>query len=877
MSWLSGWWRALLAPARITVPRRREDRTLLSVEQLESRLSPAVITVLTNADNTGVFTPGANPTDTTLRGAIASANPGDTIDFSPSLAGQTITLTDGELAIGKDLTIVGPGATQLTVSGNYASRVFDIANPAANVTIAGLTIANGLALSGGGINNLGSLYLVDCAVVNNTAQGDSGNLLGGGFGGGIYSAGTLFLANSTLSGNQAIGGNGQSRNDQFSYYYGYKEPTPDSGGGGGGGAGLGGGLYLAKGTATLVNSTLSGNLALGGQGGTGGGNGFYFAGGNGGGAGGAGGHEAIYSFLYAYGVKGGDGGFGGGGGGGSGSSSANFNLEHFGAQGGNGGTGGLGGGGGGGGADQFGGTGGLGGSGGVGLFGGQGGLAQFSFAGGGGGGAGLGGGVFNDGAQLTIVGGSVIDNTAQGGLGGFGSFGFGDGESGRASGGGIFTNTAGTDIVIGSTIANNTIVNFPDNPTPVDQDPNEGSTLSTLGSGISTSALTAAELQAVELSNLMAAPLASSQTVTFTVQTSNGSITATVNAAPGQTGNNIVTQVAQYGYNPVGVDPTQGTNETADSFTDLFLGGATSSDQATVVFHYSGDGTPQLKFFDQGTNSWVVVQDVVVDPANHTITWTADSSSTVPINALTGTVFTVTVSAPQTPATVGVFPPLVSTESMPAVSTSFVNSSSLTLTLTPLQQGQITTSQATNTGGGDGGSSSDSDIQALWDYFNDLWQSLMLGLAPPPSARGDLDVPAGREPAGASNGATGMDGGAAGTGGEAPKPQSRGNDARDAFFATVLSTAEVPGMVPGFTAPMEPAPVTTEEEGYRSSALLGLPCLALMLEEIDLHRAASASNRCTLQDTGPVEAPGCQGRRRGMLRCPRRRLGDGGS
>ena len=80
----------------------------------------------------------------TLRDAIADARrpANDTIDFATD--DPTITLTSGELAIAKNLDIEGPGANKLTISGNDHSRVFDI-SPGETVTIAGLTIADGLA------------------------------------------------------------------------------------------------------------------------------------------------------------------------------------------------------------------------------------------------------------------------------------------------------------------------------------------------------------------------------------------------------------------------------------------------------------------------------------------------------------------------------------------------------------------------------------------------------------------------------------------------------------------------------------------------------------------------------------------------------------
>ena len=87
------------------------------VEVLENRQLLSALTVTTAADS------GAG----SLRAEIAAANSGDTINFAASLKGQTITLTSGELLISKGLTVQGPGAAQLTISGGNRSRVFDVA------------------------------------------------------------------------------------------------------------------------------------------------------------------------------------------------------------------------------------------------------------------------------------------------------------------------------------------------------------------------------------------------------------------------------------------------------------------------------------------------------------------------------------------------------------------------------------------------------------------------------------------------------------------------------------------------------------------------------------------------------------------------------
>src|SRR5262249_37399020 len=108
----------------ITRPAPQECTMRLFLELLEARCLPSTVTNLTDHD------PGS------LRDAIATTPSGGTVDFQPGLTG-TIVLTTGELAINKDLTIVGPGADVITVSGNKASRVFDIGNY--TTAISGLT------------------------------------------------------------------------------------------------------------------------------------------------------------------------------------------------------------------------------------------------------------------------------------------------------------------------------------------------------------------------------------------------------------------------------------------------------------------------------------------------------------------------------------------------------------------------------------------------------------------------------------------------------------------------------------------------------------------------------------------------------------------
>ncbi len=176
-----------------------------------------------------------------LRATIAASTSGDTIDFSSKLSGQTIKLTSGELTVGVNLTIDGPGANQLAISGDNASRVFEIA-AGLNVTISGVTVTHGYGLDqGGGILNDGSnLTLCGDDLSRNVAFESATTAA---FGGALESlGGTLTISGCQITGNEALGAAGPSA----------------------AGDAAGGGIALSAGSATITNSTISGNLARGG-------------------------------------------------------------------------------------------------------------------------------------------------------------------------------------------------------------------------------------------------------------------------------------------------------------------------------------------------------------------------------------------------------------------------------------------------------------------------------------------------------------------------------------------------------------------------------------------------------------------------------------
>lgn len=202
---------------------------VLSLLCLAAPLQAATITVTSTA-NGGGSCPGTN---CTLRDAIAAANAtvaSDTIVFAANVTG-TITLLTGELSIKQPLTINGPGANVLAISGNNASRVFNVEFGVAT-TITGLTITQGfasgadpLAQSGGGIFSFGELTLTNCHVTGNRATFSGGgvvqvvsagsftgctfsNNVAGAQGGGIFIQGnnlTVTMTNCTVTGNRANG------------------------------------------------------------------------------------------------------------------------------------------------------------------------------------------------------------------------------------------------------------------------------------------------------------------------------------------------------------------------------------------------------------------------------------------------------------------------------------------------------------------------------------------------------------------------------------------------------------------------------------------------------------------------------------------------
>lgn len=196
-----------------------------------------------------------------LRQAVLDSNTAagsDTIVFDAGVFGtpQTITLASTitiNPATGDSLTIIGPGAGLLTVSGNNAVRIFTVSSgdtaamsgmtltqaddgaidSAGSLTVTNITFHDNLNGNGGAIANSGaSLTVIGCTFTENECNSGSATGLGGGA---IYSStsGTVAISNSTFTNNHETGGSG------------------------GGGA-----IRNRTGTMNITDSTFSGNTCV---------------------------------------------------------------------------------------------------------------------------------------------------------------------------------------------------------------------------------------------------------------------------------------------------------------------------------------------------------------------------------------------------------------------------------------------------------------------------------------------------------------------------------------------------------------------------------------------------------------------------------------
>ncbi len=224
------------------------------------QVGAATITVTNTADS------GAG----SLRQAVADANgtpANDTINFNipttdPNCNSSgicSVTMTGGVITVqaaGGNLTIANQtGASKMLISGNNASRVFEVVQDA-NLTLDGLTVTRGVAISqgqnyGGVVSNFrGTLTIMNSVFTENTGDfvittrafeskgvmNMFNTTVNNNTGKGVFlsneigSGGTANIVNSTISNNTAATGNG-------------------------------GGIYFLGRYLSITNSTISGNTA----------------------------------------------------------------------------------------------------------------------------------------------------------------------------------------------------------------------------------------------------------------------------------------------------------------------------------------------------------------------------------------------------------------------------------------------------------------------------------------------------------------------------------------------------------------------------------------------------------------------------------------
>ncbi len=190
-----------------------------------------------------------------LRTAVQVAKPGATIRFSLSPRCRVITLTSGRITIPVDLTIDGPGANALAVSGDHTQQIF-LVPTGVRATISRLTLEDGSAPSctgtcsdGGAIENTGTLRIEADNLLGNAAPSS---------GGAIHNLGTLAITDSTFYANTSHSG-GAIANDQGGHSLTITHSTISDNE-----AAYGGGIDTYYGsTTTVTDSTLTANRALG--------------------------------------------------------------------------------------------------------------------------------------------------------------------------------------------------------------------------------------------------------------------------------------------------------------------------------------------------------------------------------------------------------------------------------------------------------------------------------------------------------------------------------------------------------------------------------------------------------------------------------------
>jgi predicted outer membrane repeat protein len=247
-----------------------------ALEILEDRCTPATLTVNTTADTTqsGLLSlrdaldvvNGGFPAFSALpiaeQSQVDTTQPlgtNDTIQFDPGVFNGSqgaILLSGSELEVSASVSIDGTanGARNVTISGNSASRIFNINSGWGTVSISSLTITGGAV---DGVNGAG--VLIQDSVVSFTDCVFSDNVVTTGLGGAIEAvtlSGTipLTITDCTFSNNSATDNGGAIDSPGANLTISGSTFNGNSGGNGGA-------LSIGTGTVTITDSTFFDNHA----------------------------------------------------------------------------------------------------------------------------------------------------------------------------------------------------------------------------------------------------------------------------------------------------------------------------------------------------------------------------------------------------------------------------------------------------------------------------------------------------------------------------------------------------------------------------------------------------------------------------------------
>ena len=243
----------------------------------------AVAAPTTYAVTVGTCTDLASADPTNLRNSIAGAGNSATIDLSGlACPGSTITLALGAIPITQtSLTIKGAGMNALTIDGvsNGNGGMFRHTGSASGVlTIQDITLNRGYAYSASGTAQGGCVYSVGTVILDHARVANCAALTSGGtaLGGGVFANKNMILRYSVLDGNRSFAsgftagiatrGGGAYVAGALLAKYSTISANRSTSIASGSGVGVGGGVYV-KATASITESTISGNTAGGAVGG----------------------------------------------------------------------------------------------------------------------------------------------------------------------------------------------------------------------------------------------------------------------------------------------------------------------------------------------------------------------------------------------------------------------------------------------------------------------------------------------------------------------------------------------------------------------------------------------------------------------------------